>query len=66
MKPKISIRKWDLSEGNYPIGLIYNQITLPFSSIGYQVVCNGVVIARSSDKNQVRRVAYHLKTKWDK
>lgn len=62
MKPKVSIRKWDMSAGAFPIGLHSGIISLN----GYQVLWNGVVIARSSDKNEARRVAYHLRTKCNK
>jgi len=62
MKPKISIRRWDLAESKWPIGL--QLAVLPVW--GYQVLCNGVAVAKSSDKNEIRRIAYHLRTKWNK
>ena len=64
MKPKISIQKWDITRGIFPRDL--SSFVLPFSTVGYQVICNGILIARSDDKNLARRIAYHLRTKWDK
>ena len=59
MKPKISIQKWDITRGYFPRDL-------SGIAVGYQVICNGILIARSDDKNLARRIAYHLRTKWDK
>ncbi len=64
MKPKVSIKKWDITNGAFPVGSIC--FVLPFPSVGYQVLWDGVVIARSTDKNLARRIVYHLKKKWNK
>ena len=63
MKPKISIQKWDVTRGillHDPSRIVF------FPTVGYQVICNGILIAKSDDKNLARRIAYHLRTKWDK